>query len=53
MIEEPHKNRELSGGPTQLCKKPKAKKTGSEIEKVSEESDRNLKEQINMNSHIS
>ena len=55
MIEEFHnKMHELSGGLMQLGKKLKVQEDRiAEIEKVSEEYDRNLKEQINMNSHIS
>lgn len=55
MIEEFHgKMHELSGGLMQLGKKLKVQEDRiAEIEKVSEEYDRNLKEQMNMNSHIS
>jgi DNA repair exonuclease SbcCD ATPase subunit len=55
MIEEFHgKMHELSGGLMQLGKKLKVQEDRiEEIEKVSEEYDRNLKEQMNMNSHIS
>ena len=55
MIEEFHgKMHELSGGLMQLSKKLKVQEDRiEEIEKVSEEYDRNLKEQMNMNSHIS
>ena len=55
MIEEFHnKMHELSGGLVQLGKKLKVQEDRiTEIEKVSEEYDRNLKEQMNMNSHIS
>ena len=55
MIEEFHgKMHELSGGIMQLGKKLKVQEDRiEEIEKVSEEYDRNLKEQMNMNSHIS
>ena len=55
MIEEFHnKMHELSGGLMQLGKKLKVQEDRiTEIEKVSEEYDRNLKEQMNMNSHIS
>ena len=55
MIEEFHnKMHELSGGLMQLGKKLKVQEDRIvEIEKVSEEYDRNLKEQMNMNSHIS
>ena len=55
MIEEFHgKMHELSGGLMQLGKKLKVQEDRiQEIEKVSEEYDRNLKEQMTMNSHIS
>ena len=55
MIEEFHgKMHELSGGLMQLGKKLKVQEDRiAEIEKVSEEYDRNLKEQMTMNSHIS
>ena len=55
MIEEFHgKMHELSGGLMQLGKKLKVQKNRiEEIENVSEEYDRNLKEQMTMNSHIS
>ena len=55
MIEEFHgKMHELSGGLMQLGKKLKVQEDRiAEIEKISEEYDRNLKEQMNMNSHIS
>ena len=55
MIEEFHgKMHELGGGLMQLGKKLKVQEDRiEEIEKVSEEYDRNLKEQMNMNSHIS
>ena len=55
MIEEFHnKMHELSGGLMQLGKKLKVQEDRIvEIEKVSEEYDRNLKEQMTMNSHIS
>ena len=55
MIEEFHgKMHELSGGLMQLGKKLKVQEDRiEEIEKVSEEYDRNLKEQMSMNSHIS
>ena len=55
MIEEFHgKMHELSGGLMQLSKKLKVQQDRiEEIEKVSEEYDRNLNEQMNMNSHIS
>ena len=55
MIEEFHgKMHELSGGIMQLGKKLKVQEDRiAEIEKVSEEYDRNLKEQMTMNSHIS
>ena len=55
MIEEFHgKMHELSGGLMQLSKKLKVQEDRiEEIEKVSEEYDRNLKEQMTMNSHIS
>ena len=55
MIEEFHgKMHELSGGLMQLSKKLKVQEDRiEEIDKVSEEYDRNLKEQMNMNSHIS
>ena len=55
MIEEFHgKMHELSGGLMQLGKKLKVQEDRiEEIEKVSEEYDRNLKEQMTMNSHIS
>ena len=55
MIEEFHgKMHELSGGLMQLSKKLKVQEDRiEEIDKVSEEYDRNLKEQMTMNSHIS
>jgi len=55
MIEEFHgKMHELSGGLMQLGKKLKVQEDRiEEIDKVSEEYDRNLKEQMTMNSHIS
>ena len=55
MIEEFHgKMHELSGGLMQLGKKLKVQEDRiEEIEKVSEEYDRNLKAQMTMNSHIS
>jgi len=55
MIEEFHgKMHELSCGLMQLGKKLKVQEDRiAEIEKISEEYDRNLKEQMNMNSHIS
>ena len=55
MIEEFHgKMHELSGGLMKLSKKLKVQEARiEEIDKVSEEYDRNLKEQMTMNSHIS